>query len=146
MRLHRRLTRPALSYSVMDGIYVRPQPPSDVLLPDLNWDDLVAHLPKDLLHKSCLPTSPGQLVITNQLRTVGLLPVTRTVARKESSFWAPFVIDTGGPSTFFCLKTQEKLELSTADHVSVCGKRILLSTSSNHFDDINLLGTDVLRG
>jgi hypothetical protein len=83
--------------------------------------------------------------LSNELRTLGLLPVTTSTAGSEATFWVPFLIDIGSPATFFSKKTIDALKMDLADHIAVEGKRILWRKPRITSTTINVLGTDFLR-
>jgi hypothetical protein len=59
--------------------------------------------------------------------------------------WVPFLVDTGAPSTHFNHETTSLLKLDKADNIRVMGERVTYRKSSHRFEDLNLLGTDVLK-
>lgn len=55
------------------------------------------------------------------------------------------MVDCGSPHTFFTEDTANALKLDTADHIGVLEKRVPFHKSSDHFHEINVLGTDFIR-
>ena len=120
-------------------------PVDNVLLADLDWESLVKYFNKDRVHASAAGDEAPVLAISNTHRLVGLLPVSAKTGSQTTRFLAPFLIGTGSPYTHFTKATADKFKLATVDHITVLGCPILFWPSSSHFDDINLLGTDVLK-
>jgi hypothetical protein len=98
-----------------------------------------------MVHQKVHPFLPSRFCLSNELRTLGLLPVTTSTAGSKATFWVPFLIDIGSPATCFSKKTIDALNMDLADHIIIEGKRILWQTSTRHFETINILGTDFLR-
>jgi hypothetical protein len=131
---------------VVDGPYCNPQPVGDILLQDLSFEDLQRHFPLDMIHQKVDPNhGPVRFAISKSHRLLTLMRVSTMFHRNTETFWVPFLINTGSPSTFFTKRTIEALEIDVADHVAVEGQGILWHKAVGHFDDINLLGTDVLH-
>jgi hypothetical protein len=135
---------------VVDGHYCNPQPVADIVLQDLSFRDLERHFPRDMIHQKVDPTHGSitdsvRFAISSSHRALTLMRVSTKRNRNEETFWVPFLIHTASPSTFFTDRTIKALKLDVADHVAVEGKGILWRTAVGHFDDINLLGTDVLH-
>lgn len=131
---------------VIDGVYVDPKPASAALLQDLTFEDLARYFPRTSVHAACGATEEPKFALSATDRALTLMPVTTRTGDKETTAWAPFLIDCGSPGTFFAAKTIEALKLGEADHVAIMGKQVLWHQSTGHFDDINLLGTSFLRG
>jgi hypothetical protein len=127
-------------------MFCNPSPVSDALLQDLCFEDMAKHFPKSLIHATCEATQEPMFALSATDRALALMPITTTTGGKQMTAWAPFLIDCGSPGTFFTPKTIDALKLDTADHVAVMGKRVLWNQSGGHFDDLNLLGTNFLRG
>jgi hypothetical protein len=124
--------------------HAKPPPLYDHLLSDVSWDILTRYFPKKRLHAVVKDGEEPLFIVTRRLRTLAMLPVERKIQRTATTFWVPFLVDTGSPDTFFTQATIDALRLDSAAHQSVFGERIRLRTSSRGFSDINLLGTDVL--
>jgi hypothetical protein len=118
---------------------------SVTVAPGLAFDAIAGHFPKHMVHQKVDPSLPSRFRLSNELRTLGLLLVTTSTAGSEATFWVPFLIDTGSPATFFCKKTIDALKMDRADHIAVEGQRILWCEATEHFDDLNVLGTNFLR-
>ena len=83
---------------------------------------------------------------------VGLLVLLRTVEKpvsgygtKKKLFNVPFLIDTGSPQTFLCEDDYKILGIEAARNVYIEDVPCRPQISTEHFMDINLLGTDVLK-
>ena len=121
-------------------------PVNDTLLNDLDFKKLSAPFPPHLIHADVAAGSQSMFDMSAQRRILALLPVTRTVLKTYTTKWAPFLVDTGAPRTFFTQQTIDALSLNEADYITVLGEKVSFCTSSGHFTEINLLGTDALGG
>ncbi|OLP79948.1 hypothetical protein AK812_SmicGene39700 [Symbiodinium microadriaticum] len=92
---------------------------------------------------------PVRADIAQGLRLLVLLRLTVEKASEYKSvkktFFVPFLLDTGSPQTFLCKDDYDKLGIGDARNTYIEGKFANPCISSGHFEDINLLGTDVLR-
>ena len=132
--------------SVLDILFsVDPRPVASVLLSDVSWKALTEALPRHRLHQACSPKDEPIFTITEALRTMVMMPVTSVTAHEATTKWVPFLVDTGSPNTYFAAPTRAALGLDNCHHLEVLGKRIQMHSSSHHFEEINLLGTDVLK-
>ena len=64
---------------------------------------------------------------------------------KKKLFNVPFLIDTGSPQTFLCEDDYKILGIEAARNVYIEDVPCRPQISTEHFMDINLLGTDVLK-
>jgi hypothetical protein len=123
-------------------------PPHDVLFTNLGWKDFAVYLPADRIHTEVASNEVPAFALTEHMHALALLPVVRTLAdgSGRKSAWAPFLVDTGASATYFNHKTAERLQLGTPGSIiRVMGQQVTLHNSSHHFEDLNLLGTDVLK-
>ena len=141
--LRRRLVD--LPYYIAEDVYNGPI--DDVLLTDLSWDTItnMKEIRELGVFERVKDPSKKLLALTNTLRTVGMLPVESRPSKGPSTkLWVPFIVDTGSRQTYFNKKTAEKLNLESANLVLVDDVKVRYQISGNHFQDLNLLGTDVL--
>jgi hypothetical protein len=123
-----------------------PRPIDDILLMDMSWSGLTAPFPPDRVHADVREGETPLFAVNDGLRVLALLPVKRILCRDiTTAKWVPFLVDTGAPSTHFTQATVDALKLNTADRILVMEEPITFRTSTNHFIDINVLGTDVLK-
>ena len=118
----------------------------DVLLSDVTWDSLTSSFPDHLVHSLVKEGEECHFCISPTLRVLALLPVrTKTGSKWSAAKWVPFLVDTGSNATYFCASTRKALEMDVADNFEVLECPLLFHESSGRFEDINLLGTDVMR-
>lgn len=119
-------------------------PIDDTLLTDVSWATITETAQfKELcmkpVSKSVAEPKPICCVSTT-LRTLALMP-TKT---EHSHLWVPFLVDTGSLRTYICKNTVTATCCDTSSYLLINGVKVNWAMSSNHFEDINLLGTDVL--
>lgn len=131
---------------VLDYPYITVQEPIDSqCLTDVSWKTFVDQKQfAGKLHQPAQPNDSAICAVSPTLRTFALAPTTTMVDKKRTCVWAPFLVDTGSRQTYFCKHTRDMLRMDVADSVSVLGHPVQWGCSSDRFEDINLLGTDVL--
>ena len=137
---------------VLDAVHiVPPLPVDDVLLTDLSHSDLSRPFGIWAMAEDTDQSPPQTRVeITAGQRLLVLLRVTVETPAKgysttKKTFNVPFLLDTGSPQSFMCQEDYNKLGLDSARNVYIEGCAVNVRKSTEHFEDINLLGTDVLR-
>ena len=78
-------------------------------------------------------------------RLLVLLPTKTTKTGEE--LWVPYLIVTGSPQTFLTNRTRFALNIpdySLHYEIYIAGVKIRFGCSTNRFEDINILGTDIL--
>ncbi|CAE7225335.1 unnamed protein product [Symbiodinium sp. CCMP2592] len=135
---------------VLDVVHYVPRFPVDeVLLTDLQHSDLVSPFGNWAMKQDTGEEPPVRADISQGLRLLVLLRVTVEKASgyksSKKTFFVPFLVDTGCPQTFLCKADYEKLGIGNANNTYIEGSFAQPYESVGHFEDINLLGTDVLR-
>ena len=135
---------------VLDVVHYVPRVPVDeVLLTDLNHSDLVSPFGDWAMKQDIGEEPPARADISQGLRLLVLLRMTVEKASGYKSvkktFFVPFLLNTGSPQTFLCKDDYDKLGIGDARNTYIEGQFANPCISSGHFEDINLLGTDVLR-
>ncbi|CAE7681576.1 unnamed protein product, partial [Symbiodinium microadriaticum] len=135
---------------VLDVVHYVPRIPVDeVLLTDLNHSVLVSPFGDWAMKQDIGEEPPVRADIAQGLRLLVLLRLTVEKASEYKSvkktFFVPFLLDTGSPQTFLCKDDYDKLGIGDARNTYIEGYFANPCISSGHFEDINLLGTDVLR-
>ena len=110
-----------------------------------------------ILERNLKDVKPGEtplFSITPSKRLLALLKVTSTKysqvskTREVVEKWVVFLVDTGSPATFFNDATYTAMQFG-GENAAVGNVAGVLfprpQRSTNHFKDINLLGTDVLE-
>ena len=86
-----------------------------------------------------------RIEITATYRLLVLLPTKKN--QKSQEIWVPYLIDTGSPQTFLTNLSRSALGLGdyAIDYeIYVAGCKIRFGQASDHFSDINIIGTDLL--
>ena len=135
---------------VLDVVHYVPRFPVDeVLLTDLQHSDLVSPFGDWAMKQDTGEEPPVRADVSQGLRLLVLLRLTVEKASgyksSKETFFVPFLVDTGSPRTFLCEADYEKLGIGNAKNTYIEGSFAQPEKSSGHFEDINLLGTDVLR-
>jgi hypothetical protein len=122
-------------------------PIDDVLLMDVDWNRITAHFPARRIHAEVAAGEVPAFVLSESLRALALLPVLRSFPDKSEggAVWVPFLVDTGASTTHFNRETTSLLKLDKADNIRVMGESVRYRKSSHRFEELNLLGTDVLK-
>jgi len=153
IRQHGTLLRPLLRGVVDTPFYIAEDvnkgPIDDVLLSDLSWQTLINMKPireLGVFQPVKDPKKKFLFVVKETLRTLAMLPVqSRSYNGPTTTLWVPFVVDTGSGRTYFNKATMSVLRMNEPNVVTlVDGVPVDLHESGSHFEDINLLGTDVL--
>jgi len=131
---------------VLDYPYITVQAPIDgPCLTDVSWKTFLdTKRFAGKLHEPAQPNASAICAVSATLRTFALAPTTAIIGNKTTCIWAPFLVDTGSRQTYFCKHTRDILRMDISDSVSVLGTPLQWASSSDHFEDINLLGSDVL--
>ena len=106
MRKLMRNVVPHESRSVVDLPY--PGFPDPINDPRISWRSFILNFPQDRIHAQVRDGEQQIFKLTDSLRAVALLPVTRCMAdrRLDRTAWAPFLIDCGSPATVFMSETE----------------------------------------
>ena len=150
-KAHNRRDSRQSSSLVLDVVHVVPRyPVDDILLTDLNHSDLVLPFGNWAM---CEATNEAPKLRAEILSGLRLLVLLRTTVEKPASgygttkkvFNVPFLVDTGSPQTFLCEDDYKILGIEAARNVYIEDVPCRPQISTEHFMDINLLGTDVLK-
>mmetsp|Transcript_1465 Transcript_1465/g.2081 ORF Transcript_1465/g.2081 Transcript_1465/m.2081 type:complete len:273 (-) Transcript_1465:29-847(-) len=124
-------------------------PITNTLLTDLSWKNIIEITPiKNIgVFSKVKDESKKFLTISGTKRLIAMLPVTSVGANHSNNFtiWVPFIVATGSRQTYFNKATVKALNADIAENILVDGVKIWYHNSVDHFEDINLLGTDVLE-
>mmetsp|Transcript_51111 Transcript_51111/g.94594 ORF Transcript_51111/g.94594 Transcript_51111/m.94594 type:complete len:270 (+) Transcript_51111:64-873(+) len=129
---------------VLDQVPALTLPIDDVMLQDLSYEDL-AKCFTDSYTTSLAVTPVLRGHITGSLRCIVLLQVSAHTGGNITGLRIPFLLDTGSPGTYLCAADSRKLGADHADFVRIEGHLVNVQPSSSHFEEINLVGTDILK-
>ena len=128
----------------------------DVLLSDLKAEDIarmniqgVKHL--SAARKEDTPTVLKGTTFGENARILVAAVVSRTKQGDSNSLNVIMLVDTGSPYVFLTARTWNSIGVKVEDlpndqaYVKINGVRVLAHVSSNHFEDIDVLGASFLK-
>jgi predicted aspartyl protease len=130
----------------------------DVLLTDLKAEDIARVKIDNVEHLSAAnkakakPTTLNGITFGENARILVSAVVSRT--KKQGEFNpvnAIMLVDTGSPYVFLTAKTWNAIGVKVEDlpndqaYVKIDGVRVLAHVSSNHFEDVDILGASFLK-
>ena len=128
----------------------------DVLLTDLKAEDIsrtkidgVRHL--TVANKEDTPTMLKGTTFGENARILVASVVSRTKPGESNPLNVIMLVDTGSPYVFLTARTWNSIGFKVEDlpndqaYVKINGVRVLAHVSSNHFEDIDVLGASFLK-
>lgn len=127
----------------------------DVLLTDLKAEDIARVKIDGIQHLSAAEASTTIILkgttFGENARILVAAVVSRTKKDESNPVNAIMLVDTGSPYVFLTIKTWNALGVKIEDlpsdqaYVKINGVRVLAHVSTNHFEDVDVLGASFLK-
>ena len=127
----------------------------DVLLTDLTAEDIAALRIEGVQHLSLAANRGARtlkgITVGENARVLVAAVVSRAARPSSVARNVIMLVDTGSPYVFLCRRTWEALGVRLEDlpndqaFILINGVRVLAHVSSNHFEDIDVLGASFLQ-